>query len=160
MTRLESGAVAMKREPTDLAEIAATALARAGRILDPARVRLDFPEDLPMPALDPLLLEQVLFNLLDNAASIRARHGTVALRARAYPAVTLQVEDEGEGIPPGDETRIFEKFFRVRSADRQRPGTGLGLAVCRGFVGGMGGTISAGNRTDRQGAVFTMSFPA
>ena len=55
--------------------------------------------------------------------------------------------DEGDGIPPSDLERIFDKFYRVQAADRRRAGTGLGLAICRGFVEAMGGTIAAGNRT-------------
>jgi two-component system sensor histidine kinase KdpD len=73
--------------------------------------------------------------------------------------VILRVLDEGEGIPEADLERIFDKFFRVRRSDRQRAGTGLGLAICRGFVEAMGGSITAANRTDRTGAVFTIRLP-
>ena len=55
--------------------------------------------------------------------------------------------DEGDGIPPPDLERVFDKFYRVHGTDRQRAGTGLGLAICRGFVEAMGGTIVAGNRS-------------
>ena len=71
----------------------------------------------------------------------------------------VEVLDEGDGIPPGDLERIFDKFYRVHAADRQRAGTGLGLAICRGFVEAMGGTITAGNRSDRSGAIFTLTLP-
>ena len=67
--------------------------------------------------------------------------------------------DDGEGIPEADLERIFDKFFRVRRSDRQRAGTGLGLAICQGFVEAMGGSITAANRTDRIGAVFTIRLP-
>jgi two-component system sensor histidine kinase KdpD len=69
------------------------------------------------------------------------------------------VMDEGPGIPEEDLERIFDKFYRVRKLDTQRAGTGLGLAICRGFVEALQGTITAGNRTDRRGAVFTISLP-
>jgi two-component system sensor histidine kinase KdpD len=69
------------------------------------------------------------------------------------------VLDEGDGIPPGDVERIFDKFYRVHAADRKRVGTGLGLAICRGFIEAMGGTIVAGNRPDRRGAMFTIVIP-
>jgi two-component system, OmpR family, sensor histidine kinase KdpD len=69
------------------------------------------------------------------------------------------VLDEGGGIPEADLERIFDKFYRVHRSDRQRAGTGLGLAICRGFVEAMGGSITAANRIDRQGAVFTIRFP-
>jgi two-component system, OmpR family, sensor histidine kinase KdpD len=71
----------------------------------------------------------------------------------------VQVADEGGGIPPADIERIFDKFYRAQAADRRRAGTGLGLAICRGFVEAMGGTIAAGNRADRAGAVFTITVP-
>jgi two-component system, OmpR family, sensor histidine kinase KdpD len=74
--------------------------------------------------------------------------------------VRLRVIDEGEGIPPDDLERIFDKFYRVQAGDNRRVGTGLGLAICRGFVEAMGGTITADNRGDRHGAVFTITFPA
>ena len=107
-----------------------------------------------------VLFEQVLFNLLDNAAKYSPNGSTVQLRAyRRDAQVWIELLDEGDGIPPNDLERIFDKFYRVRSADRQRAGTGLGLAICRGFVEAMGGTITADNRTDRRGAVFVIKLP-
>jgi len=73
--------------------------------------------------------------------------------------VTLQVADEGEGIPPGELESVFDKFYRVQKIDHVRPGTGLGLAISRGFVEAMNGRISAANRTDRRGAVLTIRLP-
>ena len=71
----------------------------------------------------------------------------------------MQIKDEGPGIPEDRLTQIFEKFHRLDAGDRQRAGTGLGLAICRGFIEAMGGTITASNRADRPGAVFTVEFP-
>jgi two-component system sensor histidine kinase KdpD len=71
----------------------------------------------------------------------------------------LQVIDEGEGVPAGDLEHIFDKFYRVNKGDRVRAGTGLGLAISRGFVEAMQGTITAANRSDRSGAVFTIRMP-
>jgi two-component system sensor histidine kinase KdpD len=73
--------------------------------------------------------------------------------------VVLQVLDEGAGIPPGEVEQIFDKFYRVQKGDQVRAGTGLGLAISRGFVEAMHGTITAANRTDRSGAVFTIRLP-
>jgi two-component system sensor histidine kinase KdpD len=106
------------------------------------------------------LFEQVLFNLLDNAAKYAPLHSTIVLRAaQEGKIVVLQVLDEGEGVPEGDRERVFNKFFRVHRADHQRAGTGLGLAICRGFVEAMGGTIMAENRLDRTGAIFSIRLP-
>jgi two-component system sensor histidine kinase KdpD len=72
----------------------------------------------------------------------------------------LQIVDEGEGIPPTDLEHIFDKFYRVQKTDQVRPGTGLGLAISRGFIEAMHGAITASNRTDRRGAIFTITLPA
>ena len=78
----------------------------------------------------------------------------------ADDGLVLQVDDEGPGIPSDRLTLIFDKFHRVQVGDRQRAGTGLGLAICRAFVEAMGGVITAANRSDRSGAVFTVNLPA
>ena len=162
MTRLESGAVPLRPQPVDLAELLGSALVRAGKMLAQHHTVLDLPPDLPLLALDEVLGEQVLFNLLDNATKYAPTGSTITLRARQMPqepTVQLQIIDEGPGIPPELTERIFDKFFRVHATDRTRVGTGLGLAICRGFMQAMGGQITAGNRPDRSGAVFTLTLP-
>jgi two-component system sensor histidine kinase KdpD len=160
MTRLESGAVTPKIAPHDLSEIIGSTLQRTSKILRNHPVRLDLASDLPMVSLDPVLFEQVLFNLLDNAAKYAASGTTVSIRTwRDRDSVILQVLDEGEGIPDADLEHIFNKFYRVQKADQVRPGTGLGLAISRGFVEAMSGSIVAANRPDRPGAVFTITLP-
>ncbi len=160
MTRLESGAVTPHRELVDLADVVGSALQRASKVLSDHRVLLELAPDLPMLKLDSVLFEQVLFNLFDNAAKYAPGNTDIRLRAwRDGQLVRIAILDEGEGIPPDDLERIFDKFYRVHVADRKRAGTGLGLAICRGFVEAMGGTIVAANRSDRRGAVFTITFP-
>jgi two-component system sensor histidine kinase KdpD len=73
--------------------------------------------------------------------------------------VSLQVVDEGGGIPRSELDSVFDKFYRAQKGDHVRPGTGLGLAIARGFVEAMHGTISADNRSDRSGAVLTIRLP-
>jgi two-component system, OmpR family, sensor histidine kinase KdpD len=160
MTRLESGAVAPNLSLHDVSEVVGTALRRADKILSSHRVETKIGTDLPMLSLDAVLFEQVLFNLLDNAAKYAPPGSTIRIQAwRDGDVVRLQVLDEGEGIPAEDVNRIFDKFYRVRKSDSQRAGTGLGLAICRGFVEAMGGSIEVGNRGDRSGAVFTIAIP-
>jgi len=159
MTRLETGAITPHREFVDLTDIIGSALKRASKVLSFHCVRLDVSPDLPMLKLDPVLFEQVLFNLLDNAGKYAPRDTEIRLRAwREGEVVRIALMDEGEGIPARDLERIFDKFYRVHVADRKPAGTGLGLAICRGFVEAMGGTIVAANRQDRSGAIFTMTF--
>ena len=106
------------------------------------------------------LFEQVLFNLLDNAVKYAPAGTVISVSSRRDDgAVLLQIADEGEGIPDVDLERIFDKFYRVRKGDRVRAGTGLGLAISRGFIEAMHGTITAANRSDRTGAVFTLRLP-
>jgi two-component system, OmpR family, sensor histidine kinase KdpD len=160
MTKLESGAVTPKLAPHDLSEIIGSTLQRTVKILRHHSVQLDLATDMPMVSLDAVLFEQVLFNILDNAAKYAAAGTTVFIRTwRDRTTVSLQILDEGEGIPPRDLEHIFDKFYRVQKTDQVRPGTGLGLAISRGFVEAMNGSIVAGNRTDRRGAVFTISLP-
>jgi two-component system sensor histidine kinase KdpD len=160
MTRLEAGAIELNREMVDIGEAAGAALERCARMLAAHRVELDIEPELPMLALDPVLLEQVLVNLLDNAAKYTPAGSAVILHARRRDGgVVIELADEGPGIPEDELEHVFTKFHRLGQGDRKRPGTGLGLAVCRGFVEALGGTIAAANRTERAGAVFTITFP-
>jgi two-component system sensor histidine kinase KdpD len=160
MTKLESGAVVPNSALHDLGEVVGSSLERAGKILAQHRVEVELARDLPMVEIDPVLFEQALFNLLDNAAKYAPAGTTVRIQSwQEADFVGLQVLDEGEGIPPGDLEHIFDKFYRARKVDRVRAGTGLGLAISRGFVEAMHGTISGANRTDRSGAVFTIRLP-
>jgi two-component system sensor histidine kinase KdpD len=160
MTKLESGAIVPNAALYDLGEIVGSALRRASKILGQHQVEMDLVRDLPMVAIDPVLFEQVLFNVLDNAAKYAPAGSAVRIQSwRDRESVGLQILDEGDGIPPADLEHIFDKFYRARKADHVRAGTGLGLAISRGFVEAMHGTITAANRTDRTGAMFTIRLP-
>jgi two-component system sensor histidine kinase KdpD len=163
MTRLEAGALSPRREPADLGEVVGSALARAGKVLAAHRVEVDLAAGLPLLDLDVVLFEQALFNVLDNAAKYAPPGSLVTVRGWREPAardVRLAILDEGPGLPAEATEKVFEKFYRVQAADRQRVGTGLGLAITRGFVEAMGGRVEAANRSDRDGAVFTIILPA
>jgi two-component system sensor histidine kinase KdpD len=160
MTKLESGAVMPNAVPQDLREIVGSALRRASKILAGHPVDLRLADDLPMLELDAVLFEQVLFNLLDNAAKYsRPEAGITITALRGHDEVELRIIDEGDGIPPDDLERIFDKFYRAQKGDQVRAGTGLGLAISRGFVEAMRGTIAAANRPDRKGAIFAIRLP-
>jgi two-component system sensor histidine kinase KdpD len=160
MTRIESGAMEPNYALHYAGDIVGSALRRAAKILTHHKMEMNIPEDLPMVRVDPVLFEQALFNLLDNAAKYAPGGSTIRIFGRSDDEnVTIQVSDEGSGIPPADFDRVFDTFYRVRKGDQVRAGTGLGLSICRGFIEAMGGTITAGNRTDRSGAVFTIRLP-
>jgi two-component system, OmpR family, sensor histidine kinase KdpD len=165
MTRLESGAVLPRTGPVDLGEVVGSTLERARKILSAHRVEVDLAADLPMLNVDAVLFEQALFNLLDNAAKYAPTGSLIRIEACRENGpgggqVRIRVSDEGDGVPQDDVEKIFDKFYRVQAQDRQRAGTGLGLAICRGFIETLGGTVVAGNRPDRSGAVFTLTLPA
>ncbi len=160
MTKLESGAVVPNTARHDIDEIVGSALRRASKILAHHKVQLELAADLPMLELDAVLFEQALFNLLDNAAKYAPSDSTISIRtSRDIRWVTLQVIDEGDGIPRSELDSIFDKFYRAQKGDHVRPGTGLGLAIARGFVEALHGTIAADNRVDRSGAVLTIRLP-
>jgi two-component system sensor histidine kinase KdpD len=160
MTKLESGAIVPNTTLYDLREIVGSALRRADKILVGHQVELDLADNLPMLKLDAVLVEQALFNLLDNAAKYSPTGSTVRIHGwRDKESVELEIMDEGDGIPPAELEHIFDKFYRVQKGDQVRAGTGLGLAIARGFIEAMNGTIGAGNRSDRPGAVFTIRLP-
>ncbi len=160
MTKIESGAMEPNYALHYPGDIVGSALRRAAKITANHKTEVDMPADLPMLKVDPVLFEQVLFNLLDNAAKYAPESSLIRIRGWSdHGSVVLQVMDEGPGIPQADLERIFDTFYRVRKGDHVRAGTGLGLSICRGFVEAMGGTIVASNRTDRPGAVFTVTMP-
>jgi two-component system sensor histidine kinase KdpD len=160
MTKLESGAIVPNAALHDLGEIVGSALHRAKKILAQHHVEIQLAQNLPMLNLDAILFEQVLFNLLDNAAKYASIGTTIQIQGwRDGESVVLQVLDEGDGIPPSELEHIFDKFYRAQKGDQVRAGTGLGLAISRGFVEAMHGTIIAANRTDRSGAVFAIRLP-
>jgi two-component system sensor histidine kinase KdpD len=160
MTKLEAGAVSPSIAPHALSELIGTTLARASKIIADHKIELDLATGLPMVDVDAVLLEQALFNLIDNASKYAPAGSSIRIQGwREGEFVRLQILDEGPGIPVDAIDRIFDRFYRVQKEDTVRAGTGLGLAVSRGFIEAMQGRIVAGNRSDRKGAVFTITLP-
>jgi two-component system sensor histidine kinase KdpD len=161
MTRLDAGAIVPNREPVDAGDLVSTVLRRAAPVLQDRKVVSSIAPDLPTLSLDFVLAEQVLFNLLDNAAKYSPEDGRIEIEARrAGGRVEIVVRDEGPGIAAEALDRIFDKFYRADDGDRRRAGTGLGLAIAKGFVEVQGGTLIGRNRSDRSGAEFVVSWLA
>jgi two-component system sensor histidine kinase KdpD len=155
MTRIESGALQLRRELQPIEEVVGAALSRITEETHPIQVSMQ--PNLPMVAIDAVLIEQVLVNLLDNAQRYTPPGTLIELRVRQEDhAFIVEVADRGVGLPSGAEQRVFEKFYRGNASDRD--GSGLGLAICRSMVEAHGGTISAENRADG-GALFQFSLP-
>jgi len=139
--------------------------AALARLPDALFFAVRVPEDLHARA-DAALLEQALFNVLDNAVKYAPHGSLVRVRAEEEAGqVAIMVIDEGVGIPAEDLPHVFDSFFRVRHGDRTAPGTGLGLAIARGLVEAMGGRIEAhspspdATMVERPGTMITIRLP-
>ncbi|MBU1174140.1 MAG: sensor histidine kinase KdpD [Alphaproteobacteria bacterium] len=144
MTRLGYGALKIKRQPIDLRELAGRAEARLASVLAGRSVAKSLPPALPDAAGDPVLIEQVLVNILDNAAKYSPPSAPIAISAREERgAIALTIADSGPGISREDRDNIFDMFYRARAGDGQPTGTGLGLAISKGIVEAHGGSIRA-----------------
>jgi two-component system sensor histidine kinase KdpD len=156
MTRLDSGAVKVQKEPQSCEEVVGAALHRLESRLVGRDIEVSIPADLPLVPFDAVLIEQVLINLLENA--LKYSGGTIEVRAsQGNSEVVVEVSDRGPGIPEGQEARIFEKFQRA-AGERGPGGVGLGLTICRAIVAAHGGRIWAKNR-DGGGATLTFALP-
>ncbi|WP_260929659.1 sensor histidine kinase [Novosphingobium sp. 9] len=164
MARVEAGALPMRPEATDLFDAVAGAVQDTRTALQDRRIDLEIAPDIPLVRLDPVLLHHCLINLLDNAGRYGDPGTPILVRCtRAYDALLLSVIDQGPGIPPGQEKRVFETFTRLEGSDRARHGTGLGLAIVKGFAEAMGLAVEASNKAgvaeDTRGACFTIRIP-
>jgi two-component system, OmpR family, sensor histidine kinase KdpD len=158
MTRVEAGELTAHKEWQPVEEVVGAALGRLDALLAGREIRTHLPASLPLVPLDAALIEQVLANLLENASKYTPAGSAIDVAVRADGGgVVFEVADRGPGLPAGEESRVFEKFYRA-SSGLDQSGTGLGLAICRGIVKAHGGTIWAANRVDG-GAVFSFRLP-
>lgn len=158
MSKLDAGSAAPSRQWHVLEEIVGSALHRTRLELTHQQVQISIPENLPLLFVDGLLLEQVFVNLLENAARYTPPGALITITAtQENHECRIAVSDNGPGIPPGSEERIFEKFYRAKPNDGGR-GSGLGLAICRAIVKAHGGDITAANRQNG-GAEFVIKLP-
>jgi two-component system sensor histidine kinase KdpD len=144
MIKLESGAIAVRLEPTDPIDLIAAATRRYGARGADGWLKRAFPAESCLVEADPVLLEQAIFNVLDNAMQYSPAESGIEISLHADSThAEIVIADEGIGISEADLERVFDKFYRV-SADRSRVhGTGLGLSICRGLIEAMGGRIHA-----------------
>jgi two-component system sensor histidine kinase KdpD len=158
MTRLESGAAPVHRAWQPLEGVVGAALKRMGRHLEGHPVSTDLPATLPPVPIDGALIEQVFFNLLDNAVKYTPEGCPIEITARASDGVvTVSFADRGPGLPAEVLDRVFEKFYRAKTATA-RGGAGLGLTICQAIVSAHGGRIWAENRPGG-GLVFHFTLP-
>jgi two-component system sensor histidine kinase KdpD len=158
MSRLDAGRVKLKLDWCDVGEVIGVAAQRVEECLLPRPLNIDAPPDLPLVQMDFVLMEQVLVNLLDNACNYSPPDAPITIEAYIKGGkLFIAVTDGGQGIPPGDLERVFEKFYRVPGT--ATGGTGLGLSICRGLVEAHGGALTAENAPGA-GARFIITLPA
>ncbi|MGP7982643.1 ATP-binding protein [Rhodoblastus sp.] len=160
MSRIESGALKARRDYLDAADCIRNAVERGRKAFGADSIETSLAPDLPSIRGDAQLLEQVLFNLLDNAHKYGGGSKAVVHARREGDQVAITVTDDGPGIKPADLTRVFEKFYRGGKSDGRKAGTGLGLSICKGLIEAMGGTIEAQSpAARRRGTRIVLRFP-
>jgi two-component system sensor histidine kinase KdpD len=159
LTRLESGQVRAKRVPQAIDETIGAALIRLDQKLQERPVRTEVPEEIPLALFDPVLIEQVLINILENAIRYTPAGSPIDIVARYESShIVVEIADRGPGVLAGDEKRVFERLYRG-SAAKGDGGIGLGLTICQAVVAAHEGRIWLENRKDG-GAIVRFTLPA
>ena len=159
LSRIQGGALQPRTEWVDLAEIVATVIDRLSARLPDHPLETVVQADLPLLPLDFVRIDQVLSNLIENAAAYSPAGSPITITAGLeYGGVTVRVRDRGPGIPLSEREQIFEPFYRLPAAERARSGSGLGLAISRGIISAHGGWIRA-EVTEPPGASIVFWLP-
>ena len=161
MTKLGHGNLHLNREWCgDVRDIVGRATKRLQRELRNYSVEYKIDNEVSNLFVDPVLFEQVIVNILENAAKYSRPETRIIISMEKHAGqAELRVTDEGPGIPEPDREKIFDMFYRVRAGNSTVAGTGLGLAICRGLVEAHGGTIHAEAGFRGRGTVIVISFP-
>ena len=148
LSRIEAGALHPALEPHDLRDLVDAVVMRTRTTAPERTIEVAFPESLPAVLVDPVLMDVVVFNLIDNALVHAMAPARVRISAGMAPdgSVRLDVEDGGTGVPREALSHLFDRFYRVPgSGSSARKGLGIGLSIVRGLVEAMGGMVSAGS---------------
>ncbi|MFC3549796.1 ATP-binding protein [Lysobacter cavernae] len=161
MTRLGHGGLTLNRDWIGVDELIGSAVARLQRYEPGARFEVSIEPGLKPIWVHPALVEQALFNVLENAARFSPAGQKVAVEAKLLDdgQLRIDVRDRGPGIPEDERKRIFDMFYSVERGDRGRQGTGLGLAICQGMIGAHGGSVEAHPGMDGRGTTIRITLP-
>jgi two-component system sensor histidine kinase KdpD len=160
MTRLGHGGLTLNRDWIGVDELIGSAVTRLQRYQPGLRFDIHVAEGLPPLWVHPALVEQALFNVIENAAKFSPAGDAIAIDARDVEGqLRIDVSDHGPGIPEDERKRIFDMFFSVERGDRGRQGTGLGLAITQGMIGAHGGSVEALPGYDGRGTIIRITLP-
>lgn len=158
MSRLESGFIRPKNDWTDINEVVYDTVKRIEENKITQKISININPDMPLFKIDKGMLEQVLYNIINNACLYTPPTGKIEVVAMNYADVMkIIIEDNGKGFPDNEINEVFNKFYRLRNT--KTGGTGLGLSIVKGFVEAMGGTVQLENKVSG-GARFSISIPA
>jgi two-component system sensor histidine kinase KdpD len=159
LSRIEGGSLRPHKTWHDFASLVEDVLLRLGPVTRRHRVRVSIPDGLPPVLLDPVEIDEVLYNLVENAAKYAPPDTEITIEAEpAGETLRVSVSDRGSGIPPTALPRLFDAFYRVVDAQPRAAGLGLGLAIVKGLVEAHGGRVWVENRAGG-GARFTFTLP-
>ncbi|WP_337841815.1 sensor histidine kinase KdpD [Rheinheimera sp.] len=160
MTRLGHGGLKLQRDWVALDDIIASARQRLKRFFPQQELWYQTETDLPLLYVHAALLEQALFNILENAAKYSPPDQAIKIWARANSEqLCIEIEDSGPGIPAALREKVFDMFYVVADGDSKRHNTGMGLAICRGMVGAHGGSVVATAARSGSGSRFVIELP-
>ena len=158
MTYLEAEAVQLQIQPHSLRDVINTAVSSLSQKLLKKPLNITLPVNLPDISFDNTLIQEVVYNLIDNAIKFTPPETPIDISVAIMKEfAVVSVEDKGPGIVLDEVDRLFEKFYRGRKLTTER-GLGLGLAICNNIIKAHGGEIWAENRTDC-GAAFRFTLP-
>jgi two-component system, OmpR family, sensor histidine kinase KdpD len=158
VSRVESGAINLYRQPSDIQELINAALEQLGNRASSRNIIINIPADLPFISVDFGLVVQILVNVLDNALKYSPAGSSIDIQGKQVGnEIQIEIADRGIGIPMQDLSRVFDKFYRVQRPENVT-GTGLGLFISKGIIEAHGGLISATNRPGG-GTVIKITLP-
>ena len=161
MTRLGQQGLTLARDWIGVDELIGSASLRLQRYLPDTRVETQIAPDLGPLHVHPALIEQALFNVMENAAKFSPSGQAIRVLARRLDDGTLGIDiiDQGPGIPEDERRRIFDMFYSVERGDRGKHGTGLGLTIVQGILGAHMGRVEALPGPDGVGTTIRIALP-
>lgn len=161
MTRLGHDGLSLKRDWIGVDELIGSAVRRLKRYMPKALVTVHLPEAAPSLYVHAALIEQAVFNVLENAAKFSPEHLPVTVDVAEIDSAQIEIaiSDQGQGIPEDERSRIFDMFYTMERGDRGQYGTGLGLTIVKAIVGAHMGQISASSGKNGKGTCIRIVLP-